>query len=316
VLRKSGATSKQQEAKMIDVIIPTYGKTSRLRETLRAIERSAHTGVVSKILVIENGEKYAAEHACSEITDLTINYIHTNIQGLVNARNAGIAASSAPNLIFLDDDIKVEENYFIEYATAISKHGDRCFYGGPLKADYERRPPEWLKKYLPWSAMDYHPTQYSEDGGSAIFLGGNMCIPRGALIEAGGYEGLGASGSNNGGVGEESRLQERLLSLGYKAVCVSSAVGHHWIPVDRCSQNFVVQRQKRHAYTEAFYDERIFPLILNCPRWVVGHLLRSFVGRLRASKNPETRLQANIALQRSIGLMQGYRDRARSARSS
>lgn len=301
---------------MIDVVIPTYGKDSRLRDTLGAINRSQHSDVVRKIIVIENGEKHAAEHVCAQFRQLPVCYHHISTQGLVAARNFGISASDAPYLIFLDDDISVTENFFIGYAKAISDHGKGFFYGGPLIAEYEAPPPEWLMKYLPWSAKDYNPAPSSSEKNSPTFLGGNMCVSRSSLQEVGGYEGLGASGSNSGGVGEENRLQQRLLELGYKGVCVPSALGHHWVPVDRCSEHFVAQRQRRHAYTEAYYDGRNFPHILNCPRWVAGLFLRSLFGRLRASKNPEARLQANIAFQRSIGLMQGYRDRARSVRSS
>lgn len=297
---------------MIDVVIPTYGKDTRLRATLGAIDRSQHSDVVRKILVIENGKKHLAEQICTQFSQLPLRYHHISTQGLVAARNFGISASDAPYLVFLDDDISVTEDFFIGYAKSILKHGEGFFFGGPLLAEYEKPPPEWLIKYLPWSAKDYHPASNPDETSNPIFLGGNMCISRASLHEVGGYEGLGASGSNSGGVGEENRLQQRLVQLGYRGICVTSALGHHWVPVDRCSEKFIAQRQRRHAYTEAFYDERIFPQIFQCPRWVGGLFLRSILGRLRASKKPEARLQAKIAFQRSIGLMQGYRDRTRS----
>lgn len=295
---------------MLDIIIPTYGKVTRLHQTLLALEKCLEIESVSDIIVIENGEKHNAEATCAQHKRLPIKYIYQREQGLVNARNRGIEESFSENLLFLDDDIELKETAIQAYNNAITKHGSNSYYSGPLIPNYECIPPEWLKEFLPWSAKDYTLGDKEVKITYPGFLGGNMCIPRKGLIATGKYEGAGATGSNSGGVGEETRLQERLLALDYDAIWLPEAAGYHWIPTDRCDINFVIQRAHRHGLTDAINDKSAYPLFLDAPRWLYRRLATEYLSLLRTTitgGSLKSTTEQRIKISKTKGMLAGYK---------
>lgn len=50
-------------------------------------------------------------------------------------------------------------------------------------------------------------------------------------------------------MGEETRLQIRLMEAGYKGIYAPDAVVHHWVPKNRCDEKWTVQRQYRAGLT-------------------------------------------------------------------
>lgn len=295
---------------MLNIIIPTYGKTTRLHQTLLALEKCYDIESASKIIVIENGVKHDAESICARHKHLPIKYIYQREQGLVNARNRGIEESLSEHLLFLDDDIELKEKAIQAYNNAIAKYGPNSYYSGPLLPKYESTPPEWLMEFLPWSAKNYtlggEETKITHPG----FLGGNMCIPRKGLIEAGRYEGAGAIGSNSGGVGEEARLQERLLALAYNAIWLPEAAGYHWIPSDRCDVNFAKQRAYRHGFTEAINDKSPYPKFLGAPRWVYRRLTGEYLSLIKKTitgGDLRSTTEQKIRIFKTKGMIEGYK---------
>jgi GT2 family glycosyltransferase len=234
-----------------DIIMPTYGRSDLLRTTLDTFLGVALPQELGRIWVVENGPPAGAQAICEALFNrLPLGYLYSHAQGLAAARNTGIKASSATFLLFLDDDVRPLAGALDAYVDAFRRYGDRAFYGGPLVPEYaDTPPPAWLAEFLPLSAKGFSLGQdertVSED---LYFLGGNMALPRGAFQEVPLFEGPCATGTSGGGLGEEARLQRRLVQHGYRGVYVPQAGVRHYVPGERCNTAFVRHRQWRSGY--------------------------------------------------------------------
>ncbi len=296
---------------MLDIIIPTFGKSTRLSITLTALEKCKDLAFIEKVIIIENGERLGAESICNKFAALNIKYIFQAKKGAVCARNAGIKESSAAHILFLDDDIELDEQSISAYMHGIKKYGPNCYFSGPLLPKYEVNPPSWLIEFLPWSAKNYTLGNAEKKIKHPGFLGGNICIPKHGVVAAGEYEGPGAIGTNAGGVGEETRLQERLLEIGFTAVWLPHAIGHHWIPVNRCDIKFTIQRAYRHGLTDAINDKNSYTQWFGAPRWTYRRLASEYVSLIISIiMNNDIRLitEKRIKTSKTRGMIAGYKN--------
>lgn len=204
----------------IAVIIPNYGRPDLLSKLLDSIKCAIWPDALIGIWVVENGNKGDAEN----IVDLyqlhfPVHYRYIATPSSSLARNTGAIASNADICIFFDDDVRIEKGTLLAYEKMITKYGLRNFYGGPLFPDYEVTPEAWLLEYLPASAKGFYFDKNQEFTSDLYFLGGNHAVPLEALEQLGMYDTKGASGeSNSGYIGEETRVQKRLVELGFKGV--------------------------------------------------------------------------------------------------
>src|SRR3954466_1676472 len=96
------------EAVDISAIVCTYNRSGVLKEALARIAAQQAEGLRYEVIVVDNNstdntrqviEAFVAASRCS------VRYVCERQQGVSHARNAGIAASTAPLLAFFDDDV-------------------------------------------------------------------------------------------------------------------------------------------------------------------------------------------------------------------
>lgn len=243
----------------ISIIIPTYNSSEMAERTLQGLSSIILPDSLSDIIIVENGPKLDVEDICQRYrSSLPLTYVYTKKGGLSHARNLGIKHSESDVLIFFDNDMKFDKNTLVEYDKIIQQYGVECFYGGPVLADYESQPPEWLKRYFPWSAKGHSLGSKLITINEPVFLGGNHAIPKKLLDEYNGYDEMCATG-DAGMIGEETRLQEKLLSSGNQGVYIPGAIVHHWIPKDRCSEEWTIQRNYRAGLTKGELIKQSLP---------------------------------------------------------
>jgi hypothetical protein len=301
-----------------DIVVPTYGQRSLLRKTLRVIASRRRSESLSMIHVVENGPKGSAEKVCEDFGDtLPILYHYVPDAGLAGARNVGIDASAATFLLFIDDDITLLPDTLECYASAFENYGDHTFFGGPLLPDYESPPPEWLRQFLPMSAKGFSLGEAEVSVSEPVFLGGNFAVSRKGLLAVGSFEGACATGERGGGVGEEKRLQQRLLRAGYSGRFLPCAGVLHYVPIDRCNQRFVCHRRWRHGYSEgqeagaraAACKESQGRTLFGVPAWYWRHLGKSYLraGLGAIVKERGDRLRILLEAYEAWGFVNGYR---------
>ena len=234
-------------------VIATHGRPVLLERTLLSLAQTRLPGAFRQCLVIENGSDAGAQILCREMKDkLPIQYHNLGAPGKSRALQWAIDHVVGNALaVFFDDDIRVDPGILQTYATAAEENGPEMIYGGPMGVDYDVPPEEWLLPYLPLSAKGWEGNESADEivarGG---FFGCNYAVFAEKIRGIGGFNpdlGPGAivSGTEGNPVGQETEFQRRAFSAGMKPLFLPDARVWHYVPAERCSQAWAIQRNYR-----------------------------------------------------------------------
>jgi succinoglycan biosynthesis protein ExoM len=134
----------------VAVIIPTLRRPDSLTRALRSV--FAQTGVTDRIaavIVVDNDPLASASSTIDSLRPESrwpLVYVSEPTPGVARARNAGLAATGAPLIAFLDDDEAASPGWLAALLAAQVKTGADAVFG-PITG----RAPEakdWIKPYL------------------------------------------------------------------------------------------------------------------------------------------------------------------------
>lgn len=134
----------------VAVIVPTLRRPESLERALRSL--FSQTGVadrVSAIVVVDNdplGSAAATVEGLRNHCPWPLTYVHAPRPGVATARNAGLAATTAPLIAFLDDDEAASPGWLAALLQARAETGADAVFG-PITG----RAPDaaaWLKPWL------------------------------------------------------------------------------------------------------------------------------------------------------------------------
>jgi succinoglycan biosynthesis protein ExoM len=119
--------------KDIDVLIPTLRRPDHLTRALRSV--FAQTGareLIASVVVVDNSPEASAAavvNALRPASPVPLTYVHEPRPGVATARNAGLAASAAPLVAFLDDDEEAPPHWLAELRPAHLGLGSAVTFG-------------------------------------------------------------------------------------------------------------------------------------------------------------------------------------------
>ena len=236
----------------IRVIVPTYKRTELLSRTLNSLAECRLPAGFRGVLVVENGEQCGAEAVCADAAvHLRVSYLYCEEGNKSLALNHALEHVGDELLIFLDDDIRLEEETLCAYAAMAEEAGRGTHFGGPVQPDYETEPLPWL--YLPRSVKGWSLPAGSIDSPAAGFLGANWAAWSTVLQRLGGFNPELGPGGTSGARGQESEMQWRLRGAGVAGRYVEDALVWHWIPAERCSVAWSLSRSRQHALSTGAY---------------------------------------------------------------
>ncbi|MFC7379885.1 glycosyltransferase family 2 protein [Brevundimonas sp. GCM10030266] len=134
----------------VAIIIPTLRRPDSLTRALRSV--FAQTGVTERIaavIVVDNDPLASASSTIDSLrpeSPWPLVYVSEPTPGVARARNAGLAATDAPLIAFLDDDEAASTGWLAALLAAQARTGADAVFG-PITG----RAPEakdWLKPYL------------------------------------------------------------------------------------------------------------------------------------------------------------------------
>lgn len=227
------------------VVIATARRERLLRRTLESLATAGLPEALKEVLVVENGGAHGARAVAEQFAGrLPIRYLFENEGNKCKAMNLALEQSVADLVYFLDDDVRVDEGAPETYVEAAGRYGPGHHFSGPLVADWEEEPAEWLKPYLPASAIGWDKGESERFYDKPHFIGSNWAAFRDDMLAVGGFSEHIGPGSPLGAIGDEMELQQRLLDAGGRGVYLPSARVWHHVPRSDCDFAWARKRQR------------------------------------------------------------------------
>lgn len=239
----------------IVVMIATAGRPGLLRRALESISACRIPRRYRGTIVVENGPGCGAESVVNAFNDAPLKsvYLYSPIPNKSRALNRALRSLEGDELVvFTDDDVRVGENWLDAYAEASCGVPGGFVFGGPFGVDYEVEPPAWLIPFMPRSAVgrplleDFRPNAK----GLVKYNGLNWAAFAQDLMAAGYSDEYLGPGTLT--IGQEVDLQRRLWLNDIQAYTVLDAMTWHYVPVERCSPEWVLHRHYRTGLTKGF----------------------------------------------------------------
>lgn len=160
-----------------------------------------------ELIVVDNNSTDNTREVVTEfsIGHPTIRYLHEEKQGLSHARNRGLKEARGEYIVYIDDECILPPGYLALAFGIIDKIKPDIF-GGPIKAYYDLKRPNWIKDEYFSEFLDQHSGNLSPE---EFIYGGNIGIKTDTLKKLGGFNvNLGMKG-NEVAFGEEIEFQRR-----------------------------------------------------------------------------------------------------------
>jgi hypothetical protein len=132
------------------ILIPTLRRPESLARTLRSLLAQAGLAArVSEIVVADNDPDASARvtvDAFQAAATVPLRYVHVPRPGVATARNAALAATAAPLIVFIDDDEEAEPGWLDALLDAHARLGADVTFG-PIRGSIPD-PTHWAHAYL------------------------------------------------------------------------------------------------------------------------------------------------------------------------
>lgn len=134
----------------VAIIVPTLRRPESLERALRSLfQQTRVADRVSEIVVVDNDPLGSATGRVETLRTLSpwpLVYVHAPNPGVATARNAGLAATKAPLIAFLDDDEAAAPGWLAALLEAQAETGADAVFG-PITGRAPTAKP-WLKPHL------------------------------------------------------------------------------------------------------------------------------------------------------------------------
>ena len=233
----------------ISLVFATADRPCLVRRTLASLCHAEKPRDFQGIWVIENGSRAGTEEVVREFTDrLPVHYFFSSLANKPAAINLGISQVPDSLVYLTDDDVRFYPGTLVALAQAAAIAPRESFFGGPFDIDYEQSPPEWLHPWLPFSARGWQqPHREPLHVRRGRFLGFNWAVYRHHLEALEGFDPDIGPGTAANGTGDETVMQNRLRQQNIQPWYVPEMRLAHYVPQDRCSPEWAVDRAYRHG---------------------------------------------------------------------
>jgi hypothetical protein len=248
----------------VAIIVPTLRRPDSLKRALRSLFAQTAVGDrISEIVVVDNdpsGSAAAGVEALRALAPWPLVYVHAPRPGVATARNAGLAATRASLIAFLDDDEAASPGWLATLLKAQETTGADAVFG-PITG----RAPEasaWLKPYL----ERFFGREGPERTGlidAPYGCGNSLMVRATALPGAAPFD----AASDQAG-GEDDALFEALRSRGGRFGWAAGAMVEEFAPAHRATLKYALARAFAYGQgpSQTAAASRDWPAVL---RWMI-----------------------------------------------
>ena len=231
----------------VSVVIPTFNRCDLLGETIDRLGSLRPTLSDWELIVVDNNSTDRTRSVVQSRMGsfpVPLRYLFEPTQGRSSALNAGIAATTAPLLAFIDDDVIVADGWLDAAVAPLLDDSDLEYTGGPVRPLWEAPRPAWLSGTRGdlWGTIaicDYGPEPFVFEQRRRVPLGANMAVRRRLFDRIGGFDPT--LGRNNGRhlLGQEvPEFLARARGVGARGLYVPSMIVDHHVPARRLTKAY------------------------------------------------------------------------------
>ena len=214
--------------------------------------------------------------ACGAASQLRVQYVYFEQGNKSAALNTVLKTAKDALIVFFDDDVRSAPSTLVAYEKSANAHPEGYFFGGPMEVDYESAPPSWLIPFLPPSAKGWDCSTKATSL-KHLMMGCNWAAFANDLIESGGFDETKGPGSPAGAGGQERDMQRRLIARGLQPLYVADAKVWHYVPANRCSEAWLMERRYQFGITEGLSISNGRGKILGVPNGLVRQACRHYL---------------------------------------
>jgi glucosyl-dolichyl phosphate glucuronosyltransferase len=305
----------------ISLVLCTWNNAERLAMTLEAITRCVPAGNIAwEIILVDNNStdhtKRIVDRFCAR---LPIHYVFEPVQGLSQARNAGLSAATGKLILFTDDDVTPCTDWIEMYWRELLRKPSGYYFGGSVESDFEDTNFDHaLLEVAPFCVRGFslgtEPKEVIGEG----FLSANWACPAEALKTVGNFDVSRGLNPASGQVitGEETDLMLRLQKAGWKGYYLPWASVKHFVPARKCTLKHIASRVQAYGYQlassyECAAAER---QILGIPRWIYRILIAHYTKYLLKRITGHGWHKEYAIFIQHVGFMKGLRQTTASAK--
>ena len=312
----------------ISVLVSTHNPhRDRLSRALGAVLAQSLPASAWELVVVDNGSTPALDAASLGMIDRpNVRVIRENRLGLIYGRLAGIRASRADLLLFLDDDMVLAPDYLACAVDAFARDERLGNLAGQSVPEFETAPDAWVREFDTslcikigrdeavyadgWTGT--YP-EFSGGGGGAVFRRVALASFLRSVADHGGFALLPGRTGRELTSGEDNHLVLQVLRDGWRVAYSPSLVLQHLIPSWRLTPEYLGRLE--HGIAKSWVQ--VLAMHGICPwtpaeRWSIPfRKLRAYV-RYRAWSGP----RAYVRWRGACGQFEGRALIARAPRSS
>jgi|SRR6476620_4450502 glycosyltransferase involved in cell wall biosynthesis len=237
------------------VAVCTLNRADVLRGCLASLDNQLFDDDDVEVLVVDNGSTDRTPELLAQWSadsPKTRRSVREPLIGLVNARNAALAASDREVVIFIDDDALATPTWAQAHLSAYLPGAGIGSVGGPIGLVWPSGRPGWITETLhPWfSALDLGDAAgpYPNEHGP---YGTNMSVWREAAVALGGFNPRFGRRAGNLMSGEEPEMSHRLVEAGWKLYYEPSAAVVQQVLAERIDRDWLLRRGWAQGVTNA-----------------------------------------------------------------
>lgn len=280
----------------LSVVVPTYNRAVQLQALIPVLLAQETNGVNYEIVVVDNnsidGTRAMVEGYAGADPHGRLRYLFEARRGVSYARNTGAENTTAPIIVFLDDDGLPGPDWVQSMKRAFDEHPEADCIGGRVKPRWVHPRPSWLTAphWGPIAVQDRPAVAYlNARQASACLLTANFGCRREAFNAVGGFDPQYPRG-------QDREFEMRLWRAGRQGLYLPTLDVTVDVPSERLTKRY---HRRWHATTARFHalmryrdtlsadgamiEERAGGgTILGTPRFLYREFLEHVVGFVRA----------------------------------